>query len=157
MLLKCGVGEDSWEFLGLQGDPTSPSKVNWSWVFTGRTDVKAETPVFWPPDAKSWIIWKDPDGKDGLNKGQKWYGPNRSRRLKERLKAGGEGDNGGWDSWMASLTQWTWFWVNLGVGDVQGGLVCYSPWGRKESDTAELLNWLIDSLLPLHPFIRPRW
>ena len=130
MLLNCGVGEDFWEFLGLQGDPTSPSckditlptkvrlvkamvfpvvmygceswtmkkaecwridafelrcwrrllRVPWtarrsnqsilkeidqSWVFIGRTDAKAETPVFWPPDVKSWLISKDPyDGKD---------------------------------------------------------------------------------------------
>jgi len=49
MLLNCGVGEDSWE----------------SGVFIGRTDIEAETPIFWPPDAKSWLIWKDPDaGKD---------------------------------------------------------------------------------------------
>ena len=55
MLLNCGVGEDSWESLRLQGD----------WVFTGRTDVEAETPILRPPDAKSWLIWKDPDaGKD---------------------------------------------------------------------------------------------
>ena len=56
MLLNCGAGEDSWESLGLQGDPTSPS-----WVFIGRTDAEAETPILWPPDAKSWIIGKDPD------------------------------------------------------------------------------------------------
>ena len=57
MLLTCGVGEDSWESLRLQGDQ--------SWVFIGRTDIEAETPIFWPPVAKSWLIWKDPDaGKD---------------------------------------------------------------------------------------------
>ena len=65
MLLNCGVGEDSWESLGQQGDPTSPSKGDQSWVFTGRTDAEAVTPMLWPPDAKSWLIWKDPDvGKD---------------------------------------------------------------------------------------------
>ena len=53
MLLNCGVGEDSWESLGLQGDQ--------SWVFFGRTDAEAETPMFWPPDVKNWLIWKDPD------------------------------------------------------------------------------------------------
>ena len=57
------------------------------------------------------------------------------------MGAGGEGDNRGWDSWMASLTQWTWVWVNSGVGDGQGGLVCCDSWGRKESDTTEWLNW----------------
>ena len=53
MLLNHCVGEDSWESLGLQGDPT------------GRTDAEAETPILWPPDVKNWLIWKDPDtGKD---------------------------------------------------------------------------------------------
>ena len=64
-VLNCGIGEDSWESLKLQGDPTSPSKGDQSWVFIGRTDVEAETPILWPPDAKSWLIWKDGDaGKD---------------------------------------------------------------------------------------------
>ena len=65
MLLNYGIAEDSWESLGLQGDPTIPSKGNQSWIFTGRTDAEAETPILWPPDAKNWLIWKDPDaGKD---------------------------------------------------------------------------------------------
>ena len=59
MLLNCGVGEDSWESLGLLGNPTSPSKGDQSWVFIGRTDVEAETPILWPPYVKSWLIWKD--------------------------------------------------------------------------------------------------
>ena len=64
----------------------------------------------------------------------------------ERLKAGGEGDDRGWNGWMASPTQWTWLWVNSGVGDGQGGLVCCSPWSRKEStDTTKPLNWLVSS------------
>ena len=53
MLLNCGVGEDSGESLGLQGDPTSHPKGDWSWVFIEKTDVEAETPILWPPDAKS--------------------------------------------------------------------------------------------------------
>ena len=66
-----------------------------SWVFFGRTDAKAVTPILWPPHAKSWLIGKDPDaGRD--------------------LAAGGEGDDRGWDGWMASPTQWTWVWVNSG-------------------------------------------
>ena len=69
------------------------SKGNQSWVFIGRTDVDAETPLLGSPDVKSWLIWKDPDaGKD--------WGPR------------GGGDSRGWDGWMASLTQWTWVWVN---------------------------------------------
>jgi len=59
----------------------------------------------------------------------------------ERLRAGGEGDYRGWDGWMASWTQWTWVWVNSGSGDGQGGLACCNPWGRRESDTTEWLNW----------------
>ena len=92
MLLTCGVGEDSWESLGLQGDPTNPSIGNQSWIFIGRTDDEAEASIFWPPDAKNWLIWKDPDAG--------------------RLKARGEGDNRRWDGWVASPTQWTWVWVN---------------------------------------------
>ena len=58
MLLNCGVGEDSWESLGLQGDPTSPFWRNQPWDFFGRNDAKAKTPVLWPPHAKSWLIGK---------------------------------------------------------------------------------------------------
>ena len=58
MPLNCGVGEDSRESLGLQGDPTSPSKGDQSLVFTGRTNVEAEIPILWPPDVKRWLTWK---------------------------------------------------------------------------------------------------
>jgi len=97
-------------------------KENQSRVFIGRTDVEAETPILWPPDGKGWLIWKKP-----------WCW--------ERLRAGGEGDNRGWDHCMASPTQWTWVWVDPGNGDGQGGVACYSSWGHKESDTTERLNW----------------
>ena len=97
------------------------SKGDQSWVFIGRTDVEAETPLLLPPDAKSWFIWKDPDA--GRDWGQEE-----------------NGDDRGWDGWMTSLTQWTWVWVNFRAGDGQGGLACCSPWGHKESDTAERLN-----------------
>ena len=102
--------------------PVHP-KGDQSWVFIGRTDVEAEIPILWPPDAKSWLIWKDPDaGKD--------------------LRAGGEGDGTGWDGWMASPTQWTWVWVDTSNCNGQGGLACYGSWNHKESDTTECLNWL---------------
>ena len=52
-----------------------------------------------------------------------------------------KGDDRGWDGWMASLTQWTWVWVDSGVGYGQGGLMCCGSWGHKESDTTERLNW----------------
>ena len=62
-----------------------------SWIFIGRTDVEAETPILWPPDELTHL--KIP-----------WCWA--------RLRAGGEGDDRGWDGWMASPTQWTWVWVN---------------------------------------------
>ena len=65
MLLNCGVGEDSWESLGLQEIQPVHPEVNQSWIFIGRTDAEAETPILWPPHVKSWLIGKDPDaGKD---------------------------------------------------------------------------------------------
>ena len=65
MLLNCGVGEDSWESLGLQEIKPINPKENQLWIFIGRTDAKAEAPILWPPDAKSQLIRKDPDaGKD---------------------------------------------------------------------------------------------
>ena len=72
MLLNCGVGEDSWESLGLQGDPTSPFKGDQSWMFFGRTDAKAETPILWPPHAESWPLEKTlmPGGIRGR---RKWW------------------------------------------------------------------------------------
>ena len=65
----------------------------------------------------------------------------------ERLKAGGEGDDRGWDGWMASPTRWTWVRTSSRGGDGQGGLACCSPWGRKESDTnwATELHWYVKS------------
>jgi len=59
----------------------------------------------------------------------------------EGLKAGGEGDDRGWDGWMVSPTQCTWVWVNSRSCDGQGGLECCNSWGRKESDTTKRLNW----------------
>ena len=63
MLLNCGVGEDSWESLGLQGDQPVHPKGNQSWIFIERTDVETETPILWPLDAKNWLIGKDPDAR----------------------------------------------------------------------------------------------
>ena len=59
----------------------------------------------------------------------------------ERLKAGGEGDDRGWDGWMASLTQWTWVWLNSRSWWWTGRLVCCGSWGCKELDMTERLNW----------------
>ena len=79
MLLNCGVGEDSWESLGLQEIQSVHAKGDQSWVFIGRTDAETETPILWPPHVKSWLIWEDPDaGKDW---GQEERGRQRVRWL----------------------------------------------------------------------------
>ena len=92
------------------------------WVFIGRTDVKAETPVLWPPHVKSWLIWKDPDA--GKYWGQEEKGTKADEMVGWHHQHNGHG------------FEWT-----PGVGDEQGGLECCSSWGHKESDTTERLNW----------------
>ena len=112
---------DSWESLGLQGDPTSPS-YDQSWVFLGRTDAEAETPILWLPHKKSWLIGKDPDA--GRNWGQEEKGTT-------------EDEMTGWHHRIdGHESEWT-----PGVGDGQGGLACCDSWGHKESDMTEWLNW----------------
>ena len=120
LILNCGVGEDSWESLGLQEDPTAYPKGDQPWVFIGKTDAKAETPVFWAPHVKSWLIGKDPDA------GRDW----------EQEETGTtEDEMAGWHHRLdAREFEWT-----PGVGDGQGGLVCCHSWGGKESDTTEQL------------------
>ena len=73
MFLNYGVAEDSWESLGLQGDQTSQSKGNQSWIFIPRTDAETKAPILWPPDAKNWLIGKDLDaGKDWRQQERRW-------------------------------------------------------------------------------------
>ena len=72
MLLNCGAGEDFWASLGLQKEiqPVHPQG-DQSWVFIGRTDAEAKIPILWPPDVKSWFMWKDSDaGKDWGQEGK---------------------------------------------------------------------------------------
>ena len=96
-------------------------KGNQSWIFIGRTDAEAETSTLWPPDAKNWLIGKDPDvGKD-------W----RQEKVTTEEKMVG------WYHWLDGHE----FEQVLGVSDGQGSLVCCSPWGHKESDTTEWLYW----------------
>ena len=110
--------------------PVHP-KGDQSWVFTGRTDAEAETPIVWSPHMKGWLI------------GTGWKG----------LGAGGEGDDKGWDGWMASLTQWHLpkhgFGETPGVGDGQGGLACCNSWSHKESDMTDQQNWTDWCSLPV--------
>ena len=98
-------------------------KGNQSWIFIGRTDAKAETPILWLPDAKNWLIWKDPDA------GNDW---------RQEEKGMTEYEMVAWHHWLHGHE----FEYTPGVGDGQGGLVWSSPWGRKESDTTKQLNWL---------------
>ena len=93
-----------------------------SWVFIGRKNVEAETPVLWPLDMKSWLIWKDPDARKDWNWEEKGMTEN------EML---------GWHHWLNGHE----FEQAPGVGDGQWSLACCSPWGRKESDMTERLNW----------------
>ena len=103
--------------------PVHP-KGDQSWVFIGRTNIEAETLRLWPPDAKSWLIWKDPDaGKD-------WSQEEKGMT--------------GWDGWMASSTQWTWVWVDSVSWWWTGVLACCGSWVTKSwtwlSNWTEL-NW----------------
>ena len=104
--------------------PVHP-KGDQSWVFIGRTDAEAETPMLWPPHVKSWLIGKDPDaGKDW---GQEEKGMTEDEMV-------------GWHHWLDGHGfGWT-----LGVGDGQGGLACCGSWGCKESDMTGWLNWTVE-------------
>ena len=100
--------------------PWTARRSNQSWVFIGRTNVEAETPVLWPPDAKSWLIWKEPDtGKD-------W-------RQKEKRTT--EDKMAGWHHWLDGHE----FEQAVGVGDGHGSLACCSPWVAKS--WTRLSNW----------------
>ena len=101
--------------------PVHP-KGNQSWIFIGRTDAEAETPILWPSDRKSWLIWKDPDAR----------------------KDWGQEEKGTTEDEMVELNHWHnghGFGWTLGDGDGQGGLACCGSWGHKESHMTERLNW----------------
>ena len=100
--------------------PVHP-KGNQSWIFIGRTDVETETPILWPPDAEL-TYWKRP-----------WAG----RDWGQEEKGTTEDEMAGWHHRLDGHE----FERAPGVGDGQGGLACCSPWGCKESDTSERLNW----------------
>ena len=101
--------------------PVHP-KGDQSWVFIGRTNVEAETPILWSHDVKNWLIWKDPDsGKDWR---QEEKGTTEDGMVGRHHELNGHG-----------------FGCTPGVGDGQGGLACRSSWGRKELDMTERLNW----------------
>ena len=109
---------------GKEIKPVHP-KGNQSWIFNGKTDAKAETPILWPPDAKNWLTGKDPDaGKD-------W---------RQEEKGMTEDEIVGWHHQLNGHE----FEQAPGIGDGQGSLACCSPRGCKESDMTEWLKWLIE-------------
>ena len=96
-----------------------------SWVCIGRTDAATKTPILWPPDAKSWLLWKDPDaGKDWGQEQKGWRE---------------------WNGWMASPTQWTWIWVNAGSWWWTGrpGMLQSMGSQRVRHDWVTELNWIL--------------
>ena len=103
-------------------------KGNPCWIYIGRTD--AEAPILWPRDAKNWLMEKDPE---------------------ERLKAGGEGDDRGWDGWMAWVTQWTWVWASSRSWWWTGSPGVLQSMGSQtvRHDWATELNWNYEIMLLL--------
>ena len=122
MLLNCGVGEDSWESLELQGDHPSVLKEISPGCSLEGLMLKLKLPILWSPDEKGWLIWKDPDAGKDWRQQEKGTTEDKTVGWHHRLNGHGFG--------------WT-----LGVGDGQGGLVCCGSWGLRESDTTERLNW----------------
>jgi len=125
LLLNCGVGEDSWESHGLQGDPTSP---------------------FWRRSALG-FLWKDWCWGWNSSTLATWCEESTHWRRPwcwEGLGAGGEGDDRGWDGWMASPTRWTWVWVNSGSWCWAGrpGVLWFMGLQRVRHDWATELNWI---------------
>ena len=111
--------------------PVHP-KGDQSWVFIGKTDVEAETPILWPPESKNWL------GKD-QDAGKDWRWEEKGTKEDEMI------------GWHHRLNGHEFGWTP-GVGDGQGGLACYSPWGLKGSDTNEWLNWCTHTHTHTHIF-----
>ena len=122
MLLNCGVGEDFESPLDCKEIQPVHSERHQSWVFFGRTDAKAETPILWPPHAKCWFIGKDSDA--GRDWGQEEKGMTEDEMV----------------AWHHRLDGCEFEWTP-GVGDGQGSLVCCNSRGCKELDTTDRLNW----------------
>ena len=122
MLLSCGVEKTLESPLDCKEIQPIHSKGDQPWVFFGRYDAKAETPVLWPPHEKSWLIGKDSDAR---------------RDWGQEEKGTTEDEMAGWHHWLDGREcEWT-----PGVGDGQGGLACCDSRGCKESDT-ELNVWI---------------
>ena len=112
-------------------------KGNQSWIFIGRTDMEAETPILWPPDVNNWLIGKDPDA---------------AKDWRQKEKEMTEDEVIGWHHRLDGHE----FEQALGVGDGQGSMACCSPWGCNEADTTEWLNDKNDvSSTPTPPWLFP--
>ena len=122
MLLNCGVRENSWESLGLQGDQTSQSQRKSILIFIGGADAEAEGLILWPPDVKNQLIGKHSDA------GKNWSQEEKGTTEEEII---------GWHHRFNGYE----IEQTLGDGEGQGSLTCCSSWGHEESDTAEWLNW----------------
>ena len=121
MLLKCGVGEDSWESLDSKEiQPVHPNG-NQSWMSLEGLMLKLNINTL-----ATWC-------KELTHLKRPWYW--------ERLKVGGEGDNRGWHGWMASPTQWTWVWINSGSWWWTGRPGMLQSMGSQRVDVTEQLNW----------------
>ena len=124
MFLNCGVGEDSWESLGLQGDPTSPFWRRSALGLLWKEWCKAETPVLWPPHAKSWLIGKDSDA------GRHW-GQEEKGTTKDEMA--------GWHHWLDGRWVWlnsrSWWWTG------RPGVLWFMGPQRVRHNWVTELNW----------------
>ena len=129
MLLNCGAGEESWgaRFFSKEIKPVHPNG-NQPWLFIARTDAEAEAPILWPPGMKSWLTGKDPDVR------KDW----------RQEKGTTEDEMVGWYHWLKEH-------------EGPGSLVCCSPWGHKELDTTERLNWTAQSPQAVHKIYKKKW
>ena len=117
--------------------PVNP-KGNQFWMFIRRTDVEAETPILWPPDAKSWLIREDPDA------GKEWG---------QKEKGATEDETVGWHHWLNGHESEQ----TPGDGERQGSLACYSSWDRKESDVTVWLNNSEPTMCLVGTILGKRW
>ena len=138
-VLNCGFGEDSWLSLDCKEIQPVHPKGDQSWVLIGRTEVEVETPIFWPPNSKSWLIWKHPDaGKD-------WGQEEKGTKEDEMVE---------WHHWLSGCE----FEHTQGDSEGQESLACSSSWACKELDTTQQLSNTTYASLSIHGMCVPsKW